>query len=277
MVHPDNSPEHIMKKSLKIMILSVFLTAPWICSGATSDLEKEKRWSEQIADGLLVGEAVQLQAGGTAFMGIFTEASDGPTGRALILAHGIGAHPDWPDIINPLRSDLPDHGWSTLSIQMPILANDATLKDYAPLFDEVAPRIDAAIGFLRDQGNQTVVLIGHSLGAGMAASYLSGNGQQGIQGFIAIGLSATAADEKMNSVLALEKIRIPVLDLYGSRDLATVLRSVKARKKAALKAGNSNYRQLEIEGADHFFVGMEDTLNSRIYGWLKTNFEKQPR
>ena len=48
----------------------------------------------------------QLQAGGTAFMGIFTEASDGPTGRALILAHGMGAHPDWPDIINPLRSDL---------------------------------------------------------------------------------------------------------------------------------------------------------------------------
>jgi pimeloyl-ACP methyl ester carboxylesterase len=266
-----------MKKSFNLLMYIILFALAHTQAGAASDLEKEKRWSQQIADGLVVGESVQLEAGGTAFMGIFTEASDGPSGRALILAHGMGAHPDWPDIINPLRSDLPDHGWSTLSIQMPILANDAALKDYAPLFDEVSPRIEAAVGFLRKQGNQTIVLIGHSLGASMAASYLGDNGQQGIQGFIAIGLSVTTADENMNSALALEKIHVPVLDLYGSRDLAAVLRSVKARKKAARKAANSRYQQLEIEGADHFFVGMEDTLNRRVYGWLKTNFEKQPR
>jgi len=264
-----------MMKLLKLLILFVFLTIPCTWASAASDLEKEKRWSEQIGDDLVVGESVQLEAGGTAFMGIFTEAADGPTGRAAILAHGMGAHPDWPEIINPLRSDLPDHGWSTLSVQMPILANDAALLDYAPLFDEVTPRIEAAVSFLREQGNQTIVLIGHSLGASMAASYLSSNGQKEIQGFIAIGLSVTAENETMNSALALEKIHIPVLDLYGSRDLAAVLRSVPARKKAASKAANSNYQQLEIEGADHFFVGLEDTLNHRVYGWLKTNFEKK--
>jgi pimeloyl-ACP methyl ester carboxylesterase len=264
-----------MIKLFNLLILLVFLTIPCTRAGAASDLEKEKRWSQQIGDDLVVGESVQLEAGGTAFMGIFTEAADGPTGRAAILAHGMGAHPDWPEIINPLRSDLPDHGWSTLSIQMPILANDAALQDYAPLFDEVTPRIEAAVRFLREQGNQTIVLIGHSLGASMAASYLSSNGQKEIQGFIAIGLSVTAENEKMNSALALEKIQIPVLDLYGSRDLAAVLRSVKVRKKAASKAGNSNYQQLEIEGADHFFVGLEDTLNHRVYGWLKTSFEKK--
>ena len=194
----------------------------------------------------------------------------------MILAHGIGVHPDWPDIINPLRSDLPDHGWSTLSIQMPILANDATLQDYAPLFDEVSPRIEAAIDFLRKQGNRTIVLLGHSLGAAMAAHYLSNNGEDKIQGFIAIGLSVTTEPDEMNSALALAKIRIPVLDLYGSRDLETVLSSVKTRRKAARKAANENYQQLEIEGADHFFVGVEDTLTRRVYGWLKTNFEKRP-
>jgi pimeloyl-ACP methyl ester carboxylesterase len=266
-----------MTKSFNLLMFCVLLTFSWALAGAASDLEKEKRWSEQIADGLVVGDPVQLEAGDIAFMGIFTEAADGPTGRAVILAHGMGAHPDWPDIINPLRSDLPDHGWSTLSIQMPVLANDATLEDYAPLLDEVAPRIEAAARFLREQGSQTIVLLGHSLGAIMAASYLSGNGQQAIQGFIAIGLSVSSANDKMNSALALEKIHVPVLDLYGSRDLGAVLRSVKARKKAALKAGNSNYQQLEIEGADHFFVGVEDSLNRRVYGWLKTHFEKKPR
>jgi pimeloyl-ACP methyl ester carboxylesterase len=264
-----------MTKSLNLLLFIIIFIFSWTRAGAASDLEKEKRWSAQIADGLVVGDSIQLEAGGTAFMGIFTEAADGPTGRAAILAHGMGAHPDWPDIINPLRSDLPDHGWSTLSIQMPVLANDAALKDYDPLFDEVAPRIEAAVRYLREQSNQTIVLIGHSLGASMAASYLSNQGQQEIQGFIAIGLSATAVNDKMNSILALEKIRVPVLDLYGSRDQAGVLRSVKARQKAARKAGNSNYQQLEIEGADHFFVGSEDMLNRRVYGWLKTNFEEK--
>ena len=60
MVQPENSPEHITKKSFKLMILCVFLTTPWICSGATSDLEKEKRWSEQIADGLLAASSRHL-------------------------------------------------------------------------------------------------------------------------------------------------------------------------------------------------------------------------
>ena len=104
----------------------------------------------------------------------------------------------------------------------------------------------------------------------------SSTGKDKIQGFIAIGLSVTAEPDEMNSALALAKIRIPVLDLYGSRDLETVLSSAKTRRKAARKAANENYQQLEIEGADHFFVGVEDALTRRVYGWLKTNFEKQP-
>lgn len=245
-------------------------------TGFASDLEKEKRWSEQIIDSLLVGESVQLDASGTSILGIFTEAADGPSGRAVILAHGIGVHPDWPEIINPLRSELPEHGWSTLSIQMPVLANDAALKDYAPLFAEVAPRIDAAVQFLREQGNGTIVLIGHSLGASMGATYLADKRQKSVDGFVAIGMGVIELDDTMNSALALEKLQIPILDLYGSRDLAGVVNSARRRDKAATKAGNRNYRQLQIEGADHFFLGMDDELNRRVYGWLKTTFENTP-
>jgi pimeloyl-ACP methyl ester carboxylesterase len=261
-----------------IYLFSLLFSLP-ICAGAdaASNLEKEKRWSEQITDTLLVGESVQLEADGIPFLGIYTEASGGPTGRSAILAHGIGVHPDWPEIINPLRSELPEHGWSTLSIQMPILANDAELNAYAPLFDEVAPRIQAAVKYLREQGNKTIVLVGHSLGASMAASYLGGKGGQGVQGFIAIGMSVIQLDDRMNGALALEKIRMPVLDIYGSRDLEGVLNSTKTRATAARKASNNNYRQLEIEGADHFFVGMEDTLTRRVYGWLKTTYENSAR
>ncbi len=267
----------MLKNTSNLLLFISFTLLTWSGTSAASDIEKEKRWSQQFVDDLVVGESCQLKAGATEFTGIFTEASAGPTGRAVILAHGMGVHPNWPEIINPLRSELPEHGWSTLSIQMPVLANNAALKDYLPLFDETGPRIEAAVKYLRAQGNETIVLIGHSLGAAMAASYLANNTQHGLQGLVVIGLGVIDLDDRMNAVVALEKIQVPVLDLYGSRDLATVLNSAKARARAARKAGNTDYRQTEIEGADHFFVGMEDTLNRRVYGWLKSRYDSKPR
>ena len=96
-----------MTKISNLLYFLCFAFGCQILPGYASDLEKERRWSEQIVDALLVGEAVQLDAGGTAFLGIYTEASEGVGDRAVILLHGIGAHPDWPEIINPLRSELP--------------------------------------------------------------------------------------------------------------------------------------------------------------------------
>ncbi len=265
--------DDIMRFRKLLIIFSFFLLLPGQAETA-SDLEKEKRWSEQITDSLLVGESCPLDAAGTPFMGIYAEASEGSTGRAVILLHGMGAHPDWPEVINPLRSDLPDHGWSTLSIQMPVLANDATIKDYAPLFDETGPRIEAAVRFLHERGNRTLVLLGHSLGASMAVAWAADSQTKDLAGLVLIGLSIIDVDPKMNSLPALEKIHIPVLDLYGSRDLDGVIRSARKRQTAAHKAGNEKYRQLQIEGADHFFVGLDEDLTRRVYGWLKSNFEK---
>ena len=61
--------------------------------------------------------------------------------------------------------------WNTLSIQMPILPNEAEYPEYAPLYDEVAPRINAAIEYLKKNGSKQIVLIGHSQGAAMTAYY----------------------------------------------------------------------------------------------------------
>jgi pimeloyl-ACP methyl ester carboxylesterase len=263
-----------MKNSSKALILILFFASQLSWAETASDLEKEKRWSEQITDSLVVGESCTLDAAGTPFLGIYTEASEGPSSRAVILLHGIGAHPDWPEVINPLRSDLPDLGWTTLSIQMPVLANDAKIQDYAPLFAEVGPRIEAAIQYLRDRDADTLVLIGHSLGASMAATWVANSQTKDINGLVLIGLGVITADARMNSLPALEKIHIPVLDLYGSRDLESVTASAKKRLSAANKSGNEKYRQLSVEGADHFFVGLEADLTRRVYGWLKSNFEK---
>jgi pimeloyl-ACP methyl ester carboxylesterase len=235
-----------------------------------SDLAKEKRWADQVVIAILDGEAIWLDDGTSEFLGIYTEAEE-DRGRAVIVMHGTGIHPDWQQVIQPLRVGLTEHNWNTLSIQMPILPNEAEYPEYAPLYDEVAPRINAAIEYLKKNGSKQIVLIGHSQGASMAAYYLS-TSKQDINGFVAIGMASFADDPRMDVIKSLQKINMPVLDIYGDDDLESIMKSVGTRAEAAKKAGNKHYTQLEVAGSNHFFDGKEEELVEAVAGWL----EKSP-
>lgn len=231
-----------------------------------SDLAKEKRWADQVVDAILDGEAIWLNDGSSEFLGIYTEAEE-DKGRAVIVMHGTGIHPDWQQVIQPLRVGLIEHNWNTLSIQMPILPNEAEYHEYAPLYDEVAPRINAAIEYLKKNGSKQIVLIGHSQGASMTAYYLS-TSKQDIKGFVAIGMAAFADDPRMDSIKSLQAIKVPVLDIYGDDDLEDIMKSVDARAAAAKKAGNDSFTQAELAGSNHFFDGKEDELVEAVAEWL---------
>ncbi len=251
-----------------LFILCSFLILPFT---QASDMAKEKRWETQIVDALIVGEAIKLKADKTEFLAIFAEHTTEKAMGGAIILHGIGVHPAWPEVIQPLRTNLPDHGWATLSLQMPILKNEAKSEEYAPLFAEVRPRIQAGIDYLKKQGIQNIVIVAHSLGSSMAAYYLSDKPDPAVTAFVGIGMSQHKADPKMDTVVSLRKITLPVFDIYGSRDLPQVLSSVKARATAATKAGNKRYTQLKIEGADHFFNNQDAVLVKRVRGWLAKN------
>jgi len=258
-----------MNKLNSILILIILAFSTGI---QASDLAKEKRWADQVVDAIIDGEAVWLNDGSNKFLGIYTEAEE-DKGRAVIVMHGTGIHPDWQQVIQPLRVGLTEHNWNTLSIQMPILPNEAEYPEYAPLYDEVAPRIDAAIKYLKNNGSKEIVLIGHSQGAAMTAYYLS-TSKQDVKGFVAIGMAAFADDPRMDSIKALEKIKLPVLDIYGDDDLEGIMKSVDARAEAAKKAGNKNYTQMEVAGANHFFDDKEDDLVEAVAGWLEKSTAK---
>ncbi len=236
-----------------------------------SDLEKEKRWADQVVDGLLDGEAVYLNDGRAEFLAIETESAQPGQGRAAVLMHGTGVHPNWPTVILPLRVGLTESGWHTLSIQMPVLANEAEHREYATVYDWVPGRIDAAIDYLRGKGFDRLVLIGHSQGSTMSAYYLSRQPQRPVDGFVAIGMSAGIAGGPMDTLAHLPTIRVPVLDLYGSEDLDEVLGSVSARSAAA-SAGGGDYSQQVVAGADHFFDGEEEELLQAVNAWLEQRY-----
>lgn len=251
---------------IPLLGLLALLAAPFAMA---SDLAKEQRWADQIVDALIDGEAIRLEAGATGFLGILTEA-DGAT-RAAIVLHGIGAHPDWPQVVQPLRARLPEHGWTTLSLQLPILGNEAAGEDYLPLMDEVAPRLDAGIAYLKERGYGTIVVVAHSLGAAMASDYLAG-GDHGVAAFVGIGMGAgTTRPGRTDNARSLERITLPVLDLYGSDDLADVVGSADLRAAAATKAGNEAYTRQQVDGANHFFDGRDATLVETVSNWLEAN------
>jgi pimeloyl-ACP methyl ester carboxylesterase len=247
-------------------IVRVILSLAFLLPAAhASDLDKEKRWADQIVDSLIDGEAEYLKGGDVEFLAIYTEAEE-PTGRAALVLHGIGVHPNWSQVIYPLRTGLPALGWSTLSLQMPVLPNEAAHGDYAPLFEEVAPRIEAGIAFLKDKGAKEIVIVAHSLGADMASYFLAGE-PDGIAGFVGIGMSAGTKDPRMDNAVSLAKVRVPVLDIYGQNDLDDVLATGDARAKAAEQ--NQGYAQVQIPEADHFFDGHDQDLLKVVSDWLK--------
>ena len=56
---------------------------------SATDLNKEKRWAEQVVDAIMDGEAIWLDDGSSQFLGVYTESEE-DSDRAVIIMHGTG-------------------------------------------------------------------------------------------------------------------------------------------------------------------------------------------
>ena len=82
---------------------------------------------------------------------------------------------------------------------------------------------------------------------------------------MAIGMNTVQDDPAVNAANSLKKIKLPVLDLYGSEDLDFVLSSAEKKRLAA--AHNKAYTQKMVKGANHFFDGKNDELIEAVDEW----------
>ncbi|QTR51430.1 DUF3530 family protein [Candidatus Thiothrix anitrata] len=156
------------------------------CSDANAapDYAREQRLASEISDAIMDGDVISLNDGAQNFMGILTTAEQ-PRGAVIIL-HGRGYHPDWEDVANPLRTGLAAKGWTTLSLQMPVLEKEAKYYDYVPLFANADKRIDAGIAFLKQKGINNIALAAHSCGAHMAMNWISTKGDNNIAAYVGL-------------------------------------------------------------------------------------------
>jgi predicted esterase len=215
-------------------------------------------------------EAVWLSADDQLFLGLYRESVNLPANRAIVILHGMGAHADWPEVITPLRTRLPVMGWTTLSIQLPVLAPQTSLSDYGASISQTTLRIRAAIKYLQYHGYVDIVLLGYSFGASLAVNYLQA-GPDDIRAFAGISMQEFPfLSPPFRLVDSLGRVKVPVLDIYAGLDFSDVLRSVDDRRLAASKGGNVAYQQQVIKGSDHYYTGRQDELVDTIMVWLET-------
>lgn len=256
----------------------------WACAAgaAAPPQNPEQHWADILTHS--AGISPQwLQAGNAKVLALYTAAQ--PSSGTIIILHNRGTHPDWPAVVHPLRQRLPEYGWSTLSVQMPVLGPDASLKDYAGQLDAAGTRIDAAVSFARSHGASTIILLGYGLGATMAADYLAHHANAPIQGFVAVSMSSSDDDPRLNTRVTMDKTQVPILDVYGSLDRDEVVDAAAQRlarhlryaypKQTVLPKGPDSapfapvpYRQIRITGADHDYTDENDVLIRRVRGWL---------
>lgn len=237
-----------MRWFLFLMVLLSTLT-----HALASDYGREKRWADEVAPGVLDGDVLWLeQSSGHKYLALYLPAA--ASRGAVIVVHGMGVHPDW-GINAALRSKLAEQGYSTLSIQMPVLAAEAKSSEYAVTFSEAGERIAKAAAWLQTKGYAKVAIVSHSLGGRMTRTYFLANASGPIQAWAALSIGY---DD-------FQGINVPVLDVYADRDNDPVLNMVAARKASQKHRASAQHM---LTGTNHFYVDKESEAVRLVREWL---------
>ncbi len=238
------------------LLFAVVLTAFTATALAQADYAREQRWADEVTPSIIVGDAVALALpSGRKFLGIY--APNPKAAAGVIVVHGLGVHPDW-GLINPLRSQLSEQGYATLSVQMPVLAAEARGDQYPPVFPEAVERLSAAVVFLRGKGLGKVAIVSHSMGSRMTNFFLNHSTDPRVDAWVSVGISGVYTEP--------QTFKLPVLDLFGERDLPAVLGNAALRADALRQVRGS--MQIQVAGADHFFQGQETELVRQVRQFL---------
>ncbi|UOG92503.1 MAG: DUF3530 family protein [Candidatus Thiothrix sulfatifontis] len=237
-------------------------------ANAMPDYAREQRLASEIRDTIMDGEVISLNDGTQNFMGILTTA-DQPRGAVIIL-HGRGYHPDWENVVHPLRVGLVAKGWTTLSLQMPVLAKEAKYYDYVPLFANADKRIDAGIALLKQRGISKIVLAAHSCGAHMAMNWVDTTGGNNLAAYVGMGMGATDEGQELLHPFPLDKLSVPVLDVYGEKDFPQVISLAPERQALMQRSGNTHSKQMVLPDADHDYKDKGEALTAVVATWLNS-------
>jgi pimeloyl-ACP methyl ester carboxylesterase len=232
-----------------------------VAPASAQDLEREARLAQETQTTLVVGDPIWLeQKSGHRVLALYAKA-DKPRG-AVVLVHGRGWSPDY-DLYGDLRIRLADAGYSTLSVQMPVLAGTAKLGDYLETFPDADERIGLAVAWLHAQGAANVSIVSHSLGATMANYYLIHTANPPVDAWVMVSI--------INGLEDMFRIKVPVLDVFGTADWDVTRYGADERKAQIARIPRS--QQVVLTGAQHFYEGQREELARVVVAFLDRVYE----
>ncbi|MCV2401526.1 alpha/beta hydrolase family protein [Marinomonas sp. C2222] len=236
----------------------------------------------------LTHQVVELEANGTTFLTLHREASTSETQGCVVLLHSDNQHPNWPDAIAPLRNALPQHGWCTLSIEIPDIINRMSITEIPssataeegvdsealPNEEDVFSRINAVIEKTKEDNAEQLILLGHKTGAAYALKYLAQE-PTSAAGAVFIDMEVPSGVAQYDLAQYIKQLPLPALDYYLESQNRHP-RFIAWRKQA------SNQRE-EVQGEYILFSAIPDNgigddrtqkLIQRVRGFLKQNTDQ---
>ncbi len=224
---------------------------------------------------------------GSAVPALFLEqTTSSPQGGALIL-HDSGQHPDWPRIVQELRTHLPDTGWSTLAISLPpapaipvprrtigvaepVVAAAAPSEDTdEAYFQELQSRMSAGISELTGRGLLNLVVIAVGSSALPATRYARDGLNAGNVDNVGLILIDTPYDQSGRVADILEELPVRLLDVYMGGEIAD--RAAGVRRAASRRNAGMQATQVREQA---WLTPLRDgpqPVVRRTWGWLKSN------
>lgn len=231
------------------------------------DMHRELQIAEEIGARAHPDEAIRLEASGLGFQGLYREAVSKDVRGGIVLLHGRDSNQDAADLIRPLRRGLTEHGWSTLSLAMPIAVPDNP-QGHADLVPEAIARLQSGIAFLKEKKIETIALLAHDAGAWTVLRYLADASDSSVKAAVLIDPSPVRELDvpPISPAGSPSAVRLPMLEIL-SRRMSVPMDDEASRKRTAMKA-NPSYRLVILNEPDRGWQDSGDFLLNRIHGWL---------
>ena len=129
--------------------------------------------------GLALAETVRLEHDGIRLNANLSQTDNWPAGPVVLLTHGTLAHSGM-EIIKGLQGMLADRGLSSLAINLSLGLDDRVAQMYdcatphRHQHTDAVAEIAAWVDWLKGQGAEQIVLLGHSRGGNQTARYAAG-------------------------------------------------------------------------------------------------------
>ncbi|WP_206483374.1 DUF3530 family protein [Thalassotalea sp. G2M2-11] len=228
---------------------------------------------EQLIEPILVGPEQHISL-------IETNATSNSKGVMVLLA-------DWqqsatsPKAINYLRQSMPQHGWTTISIQptpkpaaypstaQPLNQRNEENSKTITQYNEQLAKILTAITEKAKNYPGIIVMVAEGRHGALLLTQYQQQLTEPPNALVILSAYIDDAHTNQQSAEHLAQTDLPVLDLYLRTDQRLIKSSVALRKKYVNKELKSYYRQKELFNT-HTGYYPETALTKTINGWLKS-------